>query len=81
LQTKAYIQAGGAAGPAGHPGLRERFDREVMSETKIRYRISISGIDLDGWQPLQTERTYAPNAWDQSYRCEGAVDCQEAVRR
>jgi hypothetical protein len=76
LQTKAYIQSGGPAGPAGHPGLRERFEREVMSETKIRYRISISGIDLDGWQPLLTERTYAPNAWYQSYRREGAVDCQ-----
>jgi len=76
LQTKAYIQAGGPAGPGGHPGLRERFEREVMSETKIRYRISISGIDLDGWQPLLTERTYAPNAWYQSYRREGAADCQ-----
>jgi hypothetical protein len=75
LQTKAYIQAGGPAGPA-HPGLRERFEREVMSETKLRYRISISGIDLDGWQPMLTERTYAPNVWYQSYRREGAVDCQ-----
>jgi hypothetical protein len=75
LQTKAYIQSGGPAGPAGHPGLRERFEREVMSDIKIRYRISISGIDLDG-QPVLTERTYAPNAWYQSYRREGAVDCQ-----
>jgi hypothetical protein len=46
-----------------------------MSDTKIRYRISISGIDLDG-QPVLTERTYAPNSWYQSYRREGAVDCQ-----
>jgi hypothetical protein len=76
LQTKAYIQSGGPAGPGGHPVLRERFEREVMSETKIRYRLSISGIDLDGWQPLLTERTYAPNAWYQSYKREGAVDCQ-----
>jgi hypothetical protein len=76
LQTKAYIQSGGPAGPGGHPALRERFEREVTSETRIRYRISISGIDLDGWQPLLTERTYAPNAWRQSYRREGAVDCQ-----
>jgi hypothetical protein len=75
LQTKAYIQSGGPAGPGGHPGLRERFEREVMSDTKIRYRISISGIDLDG-QPLLTESNYPPNAWYQSYRREGAVDCQ-----
>jgi hypothetical protein len=75
MQTKPYIQSGGSAGPAGHPGLRERFEREVMSDTKIRYRISISGIDLDG-QPVLTERAYAPNSWYQSYRREGAVDCQ-----
>jgi hypothetical protein len=56
--------------------LRERFEREVMSETKIRYHLSISGIDLDGRQPLLTERSYAPIAWYQSYRREGAVDCQ-----
>ncbi|MGH9756043.1 MAG: hypothetical protein ACREA2_24950 [Blastocatellia bacterium] len=73
LQTKAYMQP---SGPGAHPTLRERFDREVMSETKIRYRLSISGVDLNGRQPLLTERTYAPNTWRQSYRRERAVDCQ-----
>lgn len=73
LQTKTYVQSGG---PGGHPGLRERFEREVMSEIKNRYRLSISGVDLDGRQSLLTERTYAPIAWHQSYRREGAVDCQ-----
>jgi hypothetical protein len=76
LQTKAYIQPGGPGSPGIHPGLRDRFEREVMSETKIRYRLSISGIDLDGRQPMLTERSYAPNLWYQSYRREGAVDCQ-----
>jgi hypothetical protein len=76
LQTKAYVQPGGPGAPGGHPGLRERFEREVMSETKIRYHLSISGVDLDGRQPLLTERSYTPNAWYQSYRREGAVDCQ-----
>src|SRR5262245_40911978 len=77
MQTKAYIQPGGPGSPGVHPGLRERFEREVMSETKIRYRLSISGIDLDGGrQPMLTERSYAPNVWYQSYRREGAVDCQ-----
>jgi hypothetical protein len=73
LQTKAFIQPGG---PGGHPGLRERFEREVTSETKIRYRLSISGVDMNGRQPMLTERTYAPNVWYQSYRREGAGDCQ-----
>ncbi|HKQ91936.1 MAG TPA: hypothetical protein VJZ77_14685 [Blastocatellia bacterium] len=76
LQTKAYVQPGGIGSPGGHPGLRERFEREVMSETKLRYRLSISGIDLDGRQSLLTERSYAPIVWHQSYRREGAVDCQ-----
>jgi hypothetical protein len=76
LQTKAYVQPGGLGSPGGHPGLRERFEREVMSETKLRYRLSISGIDLDGRQSLLTERSYAPIVWHQSYRREGAVDCQ-----
>jgi hypothetical protein len=78
FQTKAYIQPSGP-GATGHPTLRERFEREVTSETKLRYRLSISGVDLDGRQPLQpllTEMSYAPNAWYQSYRREGAVDCQ-----
>lgn len=76
LQTKAYIQPSGPGASGGHPALRERFEREVMSETKIRYRLSISGVDLNGRQPMLTERTYAPNVWYQSYRREGAVDCQ-----
>jgi hypothetical protein len=75
LQTKAYIQPSGP-GATGHPGLRERFEREVTGETKLRYRLSISGVDLDGRQPLLTEGSYAPNTWYQSYRREGAVDCQ-----
>ena len=73
LQTKAYTQPGGTP---NHPTLRERFEREVMSQIKIRYRLSISGADSDWRQPLLTENSYAPNAWYQSYRREGAGDCQ-----
>ncbi len=73
FQTKAYIQP---SGPTPAPGLRERFEREVTSETRIRYRLSISGIDLNSRQPMLTERSYAPNAWRQGYRREGAVECQ-----
>jgi hypothetical protein len=76
LQTKAYSQQGGQGGQGGQQGLRERFEREVTSEVKIRYRLAISGTDLDGRQPMLTENTYAPNAWYQSFRKEGAADCQ-----
>jgi len=73
LQTKAYIHP---TGNGGQPALRERFEREVMSQIKIRYRLSISGADTDWRQPLLTENTYAPNVWYQSFRREGAGDCQ-----
>jgi hypothetical protein len=66
LQTKSYSQ----------PGLRERFEREVMSETRIRYRLSVSGTDLDGRQPSLTETAYVPGVWYQGYLMEGARDCQ-----
>ncbi len=66
LQTKSYSQ----------PGMRERFEREVMSETKIRYRFAVSGTDLDGRQPSLTENVYAPMAWHQGYAKEGAGECQ-----
>ena len=66
LQIKAYSP----------PTLRERFDREVKSEMKIRYHFTVSGSDLTGRQPSLTENTYAPNVWYQGYRREGAVECQ-----
>ncbi len=69
LQAKAY----GAQG--GQPALRERYEREVTSEVKIRYRFAVSGTDLDGRQPSLTENAYTPNTWRQGYRREGAVEC------
>jgi hypothetical protein len=66
LQTKSYSQ----------PGMRERFEREVMGEAKIRYRFAVSGTDLDGRQPSLTENVYVPLVWYQGYAKEGAVECQ-----
>jgi hypothetical protein len=64
--TKSYRQQ----------GIRERFDREVMSEQRIRYRLSFSGSDLDGRTPTLTENAYVPNAWFQGFVREGVVECQ-----
>jgi hypothetical protein len=66
LQTKSYSQQ----------GIRPRFEREVMGEAKIRYRITVSGADLDGRQPALTENAYAPLVWYQGFLKEGAGECQ-----
>ncbi|MGH9845196.1 MAG: hypothetical protein ACREEM_41295, partial [Blastocatellia bacterium] len=65
LTTKTYSQ----------PGLRERFDREVTSELKVRYRLSFSGADLDGRTPTLTENAYVPNRWYLGFGREGAGEC------
>ena len=56
--------------------MRERFDREVKSETRLRYRFSFSGTDYDGRQPTLTAQSYAPGAWFASLQKEGAGECQ-----
>jgi len=65
LQTKAY----------GQQALREKFLREEMNEMRVRFRLSVSGTDLDGRQPALTENTYAPGLWFQSLLKEGISDC------
>jgi hypothetical protein len=65
VQTKPYTQQ----------GVRERFEREVAGEVKLRFRFSISGTDLDGRLPTLTENTYVPNAWYRGYQREGAMNC------
>jgi hypothetical protein len=61
--------------PYSQQGLKERFEREVMSELKLRFRFSVSGSDLDGRQPTLTHNLYIPNAWYQGFLKEGAMDC------
>jgi hypothetical protein len=65
LMTKSYNQQ----------GVRERFDREVMSETKVRYRLSVSGTDLEGRTPALTENSYAPAMWHQGFLKDGVTEC------
>ncbi|MGE0133176.1 MAG: hypothetical protein AB7U82_34295 [Blastocatellales bacterium] len=73
LQTKAYSRQTGQQGI--QMGLRERFEREAMSEVKVRYRLTVSGTDLDGRQPMLTENAYAPVVWYRGYLKEGAGEC------
>ncbi len=66
LQSRAFSQG----------DMRERFEREVKGETRLRYRFSISGTDYDGRQPTLTEKGYAPGVWYASLLKEGALECQ-----
>lgn len=65
INTKSYNQ----------PGLKERFDRELISEQKTRYRVSFAGTDLDGRLPALTENVYVPNVWYQGFSREKISDC------
>ncbi|MGH9800241.1 MAG: hypothetical protein ACRD82_07740, partial [Blastocatellia bacterium] len=66
LQTRSYSQQ----------GIRERFEREVTSDAKIRFRLSFSGSDLEGRTPVLTENAYAPGVWHRSFTRDGVAECQ-----
>lgn len=65
LATRSYSQQ----------GIRERFEREVTSEAKVRFRLSFSGTDLEGRTPVLSENTYAPGVWHRSFMKDGVVEC------
>ena len=65
LATRSYSQQ----------GIRERFEREVTSEAKVRFRLSFSGTDLEGRTPVLTENTYAPGVWHRSFIKDGVAEC------
>ena len=58
------------------PGMKERFERELNSDERLRYRVTISGTDLDGRQANLTEKGYAPKLWLQSFQKENVGECQ-----
>lgn len=66
LMTKSYNQQ----------GIRERFEREVTSATRFRYRLSFSGTDLEGRTPVLTENTYSPAVWHRGFIKDGVTECQ-----
>jgi hypothetical protein len=57
-------------------GSRERFLSEVTNETRVRFRISIMGTDIDGRQPGTTQQSYIPNSWYAGFLKDGATECQ-----
>lgn len=57
-------------------GSRERFLSEVTSQSKVRFRVSIMGTDIDGRQPSTTEQSYIPNLWYSNFLKDGAIECQ-----
>lgn len=65
LATRSYSQQ----------GIRERFEREVTSDGKVRFRLSFSGTDLESRTPVLTENTYAPGVWHRSFMKDGVPEC------
>jgi hypothetical protein len=59
----------------GPPTARERFTREIMSEDRLRYRLSFAGTNLDGRTPILTENSYIPALWYRGFVKEGAAEC------
>jgi hypothetical protein len=66
IQRKAFSQQGN----------RERFERNVTSKLKLRYRFTLTGTTIDRPPPSLTHNSYVPLVWYQSYLKEGATDCQ-----
>ena len=57
-------------------GSRERFLSEVTNDTRVRFRVSIMGTDIDGRQPGTTQQSYVPNSWYSSFLKDGSTECQ-----
>lgn len=66
LATKSYSQQ----------GIRDRFEREVTSDDKLRFRLSFSGTDLESRTPVLTENAYTPGDWHRSFIKDGVTECQ-----
>ncbi len=62
--------------PYQQPGIREKFEREIESTAKFRYRISIAGSNLDGRQPALTDSAYQPSLWHRNFVAERIPDCR-----
>lgn len=57
-------------------GSRERFLSEVTNDSRVRFRVSIMGTDIDGRQPGTTQQSYIPNSWYSSFLKDGSTECQ-----
>ncbi|NOT60520.1 MAG: hypothetical protein HOP19_09885, partial [Acidobacteria bacterium] len=57
------------------PGMKERFERELNSDERLRYRLTIGGTDLDGRQANLTEKGYLPRQCHQSLLKENVGEC------
>ena len=53
-----------------------RFENEISSQRRTRFRLSVSGSDLEGRMTSLTEQTYIPDTWLRGLRQEGAGECR-----
>jgi len=62
--------------PYAQPELINRFENEISSQRRTRFRLSVSGSDLEGRMTSLTEQTYIPDTWLRGLRQEGAGECR-----
>lgn len=62
--------------PYTQPELINRFEKEISSQRRTRFRLNVSGSDLEGRMSALTEQTYIPDTWLRGLRQEGAVECR-----
>lgn len=60
---------------SNQPGLLERFEREISSRQRARFRFNVSGSNFEGRMVAVTEKTYLPVDWLNGLKREGAALC------
>lgn len=58
------------------PDLLSRFEKEISSRRRTRFRFGVSGSDFEGKMNALTDQTYVPETWLEGLRREGAVECK-----
>ncbi|MEY4167259.1 MAG: hypothetical protein RIR52_1083 [Acidobacteriota bacterium] len=58
------------------PETRHRFEKEISSRKRMRFRFNVAGSDLEGKATALTEQTYIPDIWWQGLQREGVTECK-----
>lgn len=62
--------------PYSQPDLVNRFEKEISSRRRQRFRFSVSGSDFEARVTALTEQSYVPEVWRLGLQREGATECR-----